>query len=291
MKNLFKTIFIQLIFISILFWSITYASISWPSYIPAWETTWWIFTKYFENIKWDCSSGSVLEWFDENFNKICKEVIIIEDCPVDHWWWERKYINWGRSDCEVTWCTTDYYKTWTSTCGRVWTWKYSTSTSILKKYCSTKPLYDSHYTSDGNWMDNCSWSCDTGYVYNSSTRKCEKPLPIIHSLTASPSSRTLSLPSWRTWINVCITTSNATSCSWCWVSLPCNGCRTLIADWEYSRVTCAAKASDSEWNQALKYGTTNCSCSWIDQSTCSYDWFWGSCWGSTSCHWTKLICN
>ena len=62
-------------------------------------------------------------------------------------------------------CDVDFYDSWDGNCSAVGIWFYSTAGSTTKTACTNKPS-NSSYTSDGGWVDNCSWSCDSEYFNN-----------------------------------------------------------------------------------------------------------------------------
>jgi len=291
MKNyiitLLKNLLFQIIFFIILFWTVAFAAISWPSSIPNWENVWGIFTQYFENIEWDCQFWYVLEWFDNDFNKICKEVILIKPCIVTWWWWKKEYYNGSRSDCEVTRCTTDYYRTSTSVCSPVWNWYFSTSTSISRIVCTNKPS-NSYYTSDGNWINNCSFSCNTNYTWNWSS--CIADIQTC-TVTGWWGTKTWLWSSWSscnvTW---CITDyyrSSTSVCTrvWTWyysssssiyryscTNYPDTASRnyTYTTDWNWSN-SCSASYTAKCWTDTYESSNWVCSRVWVWYYSPSYN--------------------
>ncbi len=92
---------------------------------------------------------------------------------VDIPWWSYKLKQvfkciktvWTKQGSEVSYdlkCDIDYYSNWLTSCARVGDWNYSLQDSIERKACTNKPDY-SYYTSDWNWANNCSWSCNSWY--------------------------------------------------------------------------------------------------------------------------------
>lgn len=70
-KKIFEIVLVQIISFVLLVWAIVFAALMWPSNTPDWETVWWKFINFFENLKWDCPNGKVLWGINTDWTKIC----------------------------------------------------------------------------------------------------------------------------------------------------------------------------------------------------------------------------
>lgn len=113
-----------LLFISFLFiwYTANLFAINWPTSTPAWETPWWVFMKYFSNIKWRCAEGSLVYWFDNDLKKMCiawDENVIDWSCgPTLFSCWAWSSIDW---DSKID--TPDCWENKSWTC--LWTWPWA----------------------------------------------------------------------------------------------------------------------------------------------------------------------
>jgi hypothetical protein len=133
-KKLLKNIMFQIIFFMIFFWTVVFAAISWPASKPSLETSWWIFTEYFNNIKWSCPSWQVIKWFNSDFTKNCVSnaaatklttcwwILVSNSTPTNWttytqtWDWDswEPTINWWETQTECDFnCNINY--TWNGT--------------------------------------------------------------------------------------------------------------------------------------------------------------------------------
>lgn len=120
MKNLFikiwKSVILQFISLSIIIWFVAIAA-NYPSHSPAWETAWGKFMTYIQKIWTSCPSWQGLQWYDNNFDKICVEIDeeIIQKYTVtfDPNLWstpspKEKILTWG----EVIWAFPTVSRSW-----------------------------------------------------------------------------------------------------------------------------------------------------------------------------------
>lgn len=73
---------------------------------------------------------------------------------------------WGIDNCSSTYsdlCWVDLYETSNGVCDPVGNSYYAANLSNARSSCSNGPS-NSSYTSDGWWVNSCSWTCDSGYT-------------------------------------------------------------------------------------------------------------------------------
>lgn len=99
--------------------------------------------------------------------------------------------------------------------------------------------------------------------------------PKLIGISAIPSSWILNLPGSKS-INVCMSSQGANSCTWCGISIPCNGCKIYINSGNYATSTCLATAKNSYHQSDSRYGSTTAYCSGIQQSSTTYTGWGGS---------------
>lgn len=137
-KTILKTMIVQFLTICILIWAVSFA-VSWPSWIPDWESAWWKFINFINSLSWSCPNWEAITWFDSNLNKKCSPF----EMPLLCW--------------------IDQYESTPWVCSFVSIWEYSPDLDNSKYLCTNKPA-NSSYTSDGNGINDCSFSCDSWYI-------------------------------------------------------------------------------------------------------------------------------
>lgn len=116
---------------------------------------WWsIIWLNWEYNYWDFYDTEIITW---TWTAVINNWISNISANLKCEWWLVQIISetldWVNS------CWIDYYDDWSGSCVAVWNWYYSLNDSSSRVSCTNKPL-NSTYTSDGNWIDNCSWSCN-----------------------------------------------------------------------------------------------------------------------------------
>ena len=189
LKDILKTMLFQAITLIILIWAISFA-VSRPSSIPAWESIWWKFIQYFNNLKaWTCPSWQAISWFKDDLSRKCVTFEIPLLCWVDL-----------------------YESTWV--CTSVWIWNYSPDNNNTKYACTNKPVNHSQYISDWNWINNCWYSCIDWYTWIN----CDiAPNPYSSCTTAWQIKIATTIYSWCNSNDIIV-------CSWNWVWYTISAC-------------------------------------------------------------------
>lgn len=147
-KLIAKNLAAQTIAFLLLVWFITFAAITWPSQTPAWETSWWKFQSYFNNLKWNCPSWQAVVWINNDFTKKCGDIIQIPTPTPINWVCNTSTRGWC-SSWSVYWInnTTSCWTTATWTCKWSNWWTDSSQCSYYNWACTpTTPTCPTNYS-------------------------------------------------------------------------------------------------------------------------------------------------
>ena len=168
----------------------------------------------------------------------------------------------GANNCNADYdplCWVDLYETSNWVCSAVWNGYYSASNTNTRSSCSTK-ITNSYYTSDWNWTNSCTWSCNLNYTLTNWVCEADGRSCTITNWTWTQ------VWNWSSWWTCTVTTCNTDYYN------PGNNTCSVVWIWYYSSSTSTSRtACTNHPDTASRDYTYDSDGNWTNSCQADYD--------------------
>jgi len=324
MKNLFKLITIHIISIILVMWSLIAFAYTYPTWVPTWETLWWKFMFYINDILFDSDLittdwtvnranlvvnsnyncwTQVLKWFNSSWNKICVNNTRTYNCwtlPANSSWntvssyiqtWD--WSSWLPPDSTATHNTTSSTTSCVYKCNA---WYYLSGTSCIAatrwhfvpSEGATTQTACGRWTYQGStWQSSCT-AC-AQWTYQNSTWQSSCTVAIRWYYVQSTGATSQTACGWWTYQNSTWQSSCTVATRWHFVPSAGATTQTACGRWTYQGSTWQSSCTNcTNWPANSTYTSstalTTNSCPW----SCN-TWYWLN--GNTCSRSQNWSCN